>query len=466
MSVLRSLVAGSLLVFASQVPIAAQEEAPESIELRHWSAPAFFALAKGDKGEPGSPPAVEIYSAEGAEGLEPDLLPLVTVPPCRIADTRGLGFSGQAGPPALNTGPRVFQITGTVAGVPSQCGIPTTARAVSFQFTIVSPNSAGNLIAWPGGPAPTISVLNWSAGETALGNGTVVPISVTGSLSVQINAAIGGATGHLVLDVNGYYGPSLDGVYVNEGQASSVSSSMIADGAIVNADINASAAIADTKLATIATAGKVADTALSSTVTKLGQTIEGSEIADDTITDSDIAADSVGDSEIGDTTRIIQLPLTSFVDCESTGALIDFASGNDNRPDFESLGANGAGFAITFDDLVTFEDQGSEICSQMRIPYDYTQGTGSFQILVKKDAHTAANTEIMNCALGRNHVGMNPPGTIEITTEAAGDVFCNPVLPVLSNGQTARVYLSITSSGTMDDTVQVLSVQFSYASTR
>lgn len=71
--------------------------------------------------------------------------------------------------------------------------------------------------------------------------------------------------------------------------------------------------------------------------------------------------------EIGDTTRIIQLPLTSFVDCESTGALIDFASVSDNRPDFEGLGANGAGFAITFDDVPGFEDQGSEICSQMRI---------------------------------------------------------------------------------------------------
>jgi hypothetical protein len=40
-----------------------------------------------------------------------------------------------------------------------------------------------------------------------------------------------------------------------------VNSTMILDGTIVNADINASAAIADTKLATISTAGKVANTA-------------------------------------------------------------------------------------------------------------------------------------------------------------------------------------------------------------
>jgi hypothetical protein len=130
----------------------------------------------------------------------------VAVTPCRIADTRGLGFSGQAGPPVLNTGTRTFQVTGTVTGVPTQCGIPSGADAVSFQFTIVSPNSNGNLIAWPaGGAVPTISVLNWDASDTALGNGTIVPVSATGALSVRINAAVGSATGHLVIDVNGYF---------------------------------------------------------------------------------------------------------------------------------------------------------------------------------------------------------------------------------------------------------------------
>ena len=31
-------------------------------------------------------------------------LPFVAVNPCRIADTRGLGFTGQAGPPAISVG--------------------------------------------------------------------------------------------------------------------------------------------------------------------------------------------------------------------------------------------------------------------------------------------------------------------------------------------------------------------------
>lgn len=49
-----------------------------------------------------------------------------------------------------------------------------------------------------------------------------------------------------------------------DGAAGSITSTMIADGAIVNADINASAAIADTKLATISTAGKVSGTSITS----------------------------------------------------------------------------------------------------------------------------------------------------------------------------------------------------------
>jgi len=68
-----------------------------------------------------------------------------------------------------------------------------------------------------------------------------------------------------------------DATYVNEGQANSVTSGMIVDGAITNADVNASAAISDTKLGTISTAGKVADTALSTNVALLNnnQTVTG-----------------------------------------------------------------------------------------------------------------------------------------------------------------------------------------------
>jgi hypothetical protein len=55
--------------------------------------------------------------------------------------------------------------------------------------------------------------------------------------------------------------PNVSGTVVTTGDTGSITSTMIADGAIVNADINASAAIADTKLDTISTAGKVSNSA-------------------------------------------------------------------------------------------------------------------------------------------------------------------------------------------------------------
>jgi hypothetical protein len=169
---------------------------PADVPLRNWTIPPYR-LASGSGG---LSPMTDISPGVG----------FVAITPCRVADTRGLGFTGQAGPPAINTGVRTFQILGTVAGIPTQCGISNGAVAVSFQFTIVSPNTAGNLIAWPAFvAAPTVSVLNWSAGITAVGNGTIVPVNDDGYLSVQINAAVGTATAHLVIDVNGYFTDTL-----------------------------------------------------------------------------------------------------------------------------------------------------------------------------------------------------------------------------------------------------------------
>ena len=55
--------------------------------------------------------------------------------------------------------------------------------------------------------------------------------------------------------------PNVTGTVVTTGDSGTVTSTMIANDTIVNADINASAAIVDTKLATIATAGKVSNSA-------------------------------------------------------------------------------------------------------------------------------------------------------------------------------------------------------------
>jgi hypothetical protein len=59
--------------------------------------------------------------------------------------------------------------------------------------------------------------------------------------------------------------PDTTGTVVTTGDTGTVTSTMIANDTIINADVNASAAIVDTKLATIATAGKVSNSATTAT---------------------------------------------------------------------------------------------------------------------------------------------------------------------------------------------------------
>ena len=176
-----------LALVASEVSLTAQE-----VPLRNWSAPEHWRPS----------------ATAGSKELMGIVLPFRPISPCRIADTRGLaGFSGQAGSPILagNT-KRNFVIAGTVPGLTTQCGIPSTASAVSFNFTVVGMNTAGNLIAWPANlTQPNTSVINWNASSVALGNGAVIQLNAN-SISVYPNVPVGGQT-NLVIDVNGYYSP-------------------------------------------------------------------------------------------------------------------------------------------------------------------------------------------------------------------------------------------------------------------
>jgi trimeric autotransporter adhesin len=88
---------------------------------------------------------------------------------------------------------------------------------------------------------------------------------------VQFREAVGNGVNHIALQAPAIVSadqtitlPDETGTVVTTGDNGSVTSTMILDGTILNADINASAAIADTKLATISTAGKVSGTAITS----------------------------------------------------------------------------------------------------------------------------------------------------------------------------------------------------------
>lgn len=122
------------------------------------------------------------------------------VTPCRVADTRGNGFTGAYGPPTMAGGAsRVF----TVAG---QCGIPVSAAAVTFNFAVWNTTSYGNLKVYPtGGTVSVVSTLNWNPGVLALANAAVVPLGTGGSSGqiTVVNEASG--TVDLFFDVTGYF---------------------------------------------------------------------------------------------------------------------------------------------------------------------------------------------------------------------------------------------------------------------
>ena len=184
----------------------ATEAAARDVELRNWSTPMYWgpavtpraadsgAARHGLSGE-APPTANNLISAPTSP------LFFVAVPPCRLADTRsGYGFSGAWGPPALvSSTPRDFPITG-------QCGVPTSAQAVSFNFTVVGPAATGFLTAYPaGGTLPNVSTLNFVSGQT-VANAAIVPLGAGGAITTV--TGLSGAD--VVIDVNGYYALSGD----------------------------------------------------------------------------------------------------------------------------------------------------------------------------------------------------------------------------------------------------------------
>ena len=146
----------------------------------NWSAPATWSPAKPRGGLT-------------TMGDVTNPLPFIGLAPCRIADTRNP--AGPYGAPALTGGvPRNFTLTGV-------CGIPSSAAAASLNVTVTNTQGPGFILIYPkGGSQPTVSTLNYVAGQT-IANAAVVPLGTGGGITV-----IAGVSGtDLIIDVNGYY---------------------------------------------------------------------------------------------------------------------------------------------------------------------------------------------------------------------------------------------------------------------
>jgi hypothetical protein len=117
--------------------------------------------------------------------------------PCRVVDTRAA--NGPLGGPALQNGQQrdfpVLQAT--------NCGIPSTAQAYSFNVTALPQRGRplGYVTTWPAGQSrPGVSTLNAPTG-TNTANAAIVPTGTGG----DIMAYAGGNNTDLIIDINGYF---------------------------------------------------------------------------------------------------------------------------------------------------------------------------------------------------------------------------------------------------------------------
>jgi hypothetical protein len=131
--------------------------------------------------------------------------------------------------------------------------------------------------------------------------------STSGALTLKATATAGSA----VVTI-----PATTGTLITDADTGTVTSTMIADGTIVNADINASAAIADTKLATISTAGKVSNSATTATSANTASAIVARD-GSGNFTAGTISATMVSIS--GTTTNSTDVATKSYVDNVTAG---------------------------------------------------------------------------------------------------------------------------------------------------
>lgn len=142
--------------------------------------------------------AVSIVTASTASAVGP--LQFYSVTPCRIVDTRNpANAQGTGGPAMPGSTYRNFPITG-------YCGIPSTAKAAVLNVTVVQPTFTGHLTIFPyNTPVPFVSTLNYVAGDLAIANGAIIPLTSDPNFNVGVFAGIPQGQLHLILDVTGYF---------------------------------------------------------------------------------------------------------------------------------------------------------------------------------------------------------------------------------------------------------------------
>ncbi len=119
-----------------------------------------------------------------------------TLKPCRLIDTRGA--TGPLGGPSIaGMSVRLFAVGGT-------CGIPTNARSIAANVTVVNPAVPGDLRIYRGDiGAPLASSINFIQSRSRANN-LLVALSLDGRATLAIQNDASGPV-NVVLDISGYF---------------------------------------------------------------------------------------------------------------------------------------------------------------------------------------------------------------------------------------------------------------------
>jgi hypothetical protein len=122
----------------------------------------------------------------------------VSMPPCRVVDTRDANKPTGFGPPFVSGGKTISY---AIPNGPCN-GIPSASQAYSLNVTVVPHGELGYLTVWPAGQSqPLASTLNSLDGEVKA-NAAIVPAGSHGDISVYATNDT-----DVVLDINGYFVP-------------------------------------------------------------------------------------------------------------------------------------------------------------------------------------------------------------------------------------------------------------------
>jgi hypothetical protein len=138
------------------------------------------------------------------------------------------------------------------------------SASAAIELSKLATSTAGNIIVYNSSGVPTAvaetgDVTIDASGVTSISTGVIVNADINASAAIALSKLATSTAGNIIV----YNSSGVPTAVAETGDItiSDTGVTAIASGVIVDADVNASAAIADTKLATIATAGKVSNSA-------------------------------------------------------------------------------------------------------------------------------------------------------------------------------------------------------------